>query len=192
MQQPRCTSEWRIVGAILAGGRSSRFGSNKALAPVGGKRLIDHVAAGLGAQVPDLVLCGGAPLLDGVPCVADRPAPDMGPLGGLNAALHYAETAGFDAVVTIGCDMPVFPADLVAQLLAAGAPVAAQDMPLVGLWPSRLAATLDDHLAQSSDRSMRGWGALSAARTVRLSGRFANVNRPEDLQNFTDFRGFSA
>jgi len=173
----------RILGAILAGGRSSRYGSNKALALLDGRRLIDHVAAGLGPHVDALVLCGGTPLLDGVPFVPDRPAPDLGPLGGLNAALHHAAAHGFDAAVTIGCDMPVFPADLVARLRAAGPPVSAAGMPLVGLWPAELAAVLDRHLADTADRSMRSWVALSGASVIAPGGAFANVNRPEDLRN---------
>ena len=40
----------KLLGAILAGGRSSRFGSDKAFALLNGKPLIDHVIAALAAQ----------------------------------------------------------------------------------------------------------------------------------------------
>ena len=61
-----------ILGAILGGGRSSRFGSDKAEALWRGVRLIDHVHARLATVAAEIVVCGwqGA----GFRAVADRPA----------------------------------------------------------------------------------------------------------------------
>jgi hypothetical protein len=89
----------RTLGAILAGGRSRRFGSDKALARLGGERLIDRAAAALRPQVDRLIVCGR--VMPAMVCVADRPSPDLGPLGGLgpitsgglNCAIHYCSTA---------------------------------------------------------------------------------------------------
>ena len=47
-----------ILGAVIAGGRSTRFGSDKALALIGGERLIDRTIAALDPQVDRLVVCG--------------------------------------------------------------------------------------------------------------------------------------
>ena len=93
----------RRLGAIIAGGKATRFGSDKAAAMLNGRPLIEHVADGLREQVDRLIVCGRAwPGMDGV---EDAPFPDMGPLGGLNAALRYAQQNGFDIVVTAGCDV---------------------------------------------------------------------------------------
>src|SRR3546814_20571783 len=78
----------RLLGAVLAGGRSSRFGSDKALAMLDGRTLLDHAAAALGAHVETVVICGRH--VPGMTGLADRPAADMGPLGGLNAATHQS------------------------------------------------------------------------------------------------------
>jgi molybdopterin-guanine dinucleotide biosynthesis protein A len=165
----------RIMGAILAGGQARRFGSDKALAMLGDRTLIDHARAALDPHVEAVVICGRA---DGI---ADRPEPGLGPLGGINAALHHARAKGFDAVLTTGCDMPAYPAELAAALIGEGAAIL-KDQPLAGFWPVGLADALDAHLAQDNDRSVRGWMKRVDARIVdRPDILLPNINRPEDL-----------
>ncbi len=167
----------RVLGAVLAGGQSRRFGSDKALALLDGVALIEHALAALAAQTDAMTVCGRE--YPGLACVADRPAPGLGPLGGLCAALAYAQRHGFDAVLSAGCDLAGLPDDLVARLASGPAYVA--DCPVVGLWPVRLAPALDLWLGTGEgDRSMRGWTRVSGARGVALDG-IVNVNTPSDL-----------
>ncbi len=172
--------ETRILGAVLAGGRSSRFGSDKALARMAdGRTLIDHAMAGLAPHVASVVICGRA--YDGNGGLSDRPAPDMGPLGGLNAALHHAIYHGFAGVLTTGCDMPFYPAALPAALIGDGAAIL-KGQQLLGWWPATLASELDAHLAEENNRSIYGWIDRANARVVEIPGLvLPNINRPEDL-----------
>jgi molybdopterin-guanine dinucleotide biosynthesis protein A len=165
----------KLLGAVLAGGASRRFGSDKAAALLAGRALIDHVIDRLAPQAGSLVVVGRDH--PGIVSIADRPS-GLGPLGGLAAALAYAASAGFDAVLTSGCDLPDLPRDLAARL--APGPAVARGQPLLGLWPVGLAAALAAHLAGSADRSLHGWVALTGARTVDC-GPIRNINRPEDL-----------
>lgn len=170
----------RLLGAVLAGGRSSRFGSDKALARLpDGRSLLDHAIASLAPHVDAIVLCGRAG--DAIPGLDDRPAAGMGPLGGINAALHHALGHGFDALLTTGCDMPVYPAALPAALIGDG-PAILKGQQLLGYWPAALAPLLDAHLAAKNNRSIIGWLDQVQARVVALPGLFLpNINRPEDL-----------
>lgn len=165
-----------LLGAILAGGASRRFGSDKAVALLDGKALIDHVIDRLTPQVVALVVIGrDHPRTVSLP---DRPGPGLGPLGGLAAALAHAAREGFDAVLTSGCDLPGLPRDLAARL--GDGPAVARGQPLLGLWPASLSAALDDHLAGSTDRSLRRWVAGCGAREVDV-GPIANINTVADL-----------
>lgn len=168
--------ETRILGAVLAGGRATRFGSDKALARMAdGRTLIDHAMTGLAPHVAAVVICGRG---GGLP---DRPAPDMGPLGGLNAALHHALDHGFAGVLTTGCDMPLYPATLPAALIGEGAAIL-KGQQLLGWWPATLASELDDHLSEENNRSIHGWIDRVHARVVEIPGMvLPNINRPEDL-----------
>ena len=172
------------LGAIFAGGQARRFGSDKAAALLDGRPLLDHVAARLAAQVDALVVVGRD--WPGMERVDDRPEAGLGPLGALSGALTHAARTGFTDVLTSGCDLPDIPGDL-AQMLAPG-PAVVKDLPLLGLWPATLAGDLLRHLAETDDRSMRGWIAQSGARAVTLPQALSNINTPQDLAALADFR----
>lgn len=174
----------RLLGAVLAGGRSSRFGSDKALAAMpDGRTLLEAAAAAIAPHVEAVVICGRR--AEPWRSLADRPAPDLGPLGGLNAALHHAVGQGYDAVLTTGCDMPVYPAALAEALVGDSAAVL-KGQQLAGFWPVTLAPELDAHLAEANNRSIFGWIDRIGARVVeRPELVLPNINRPEDLEKFT-------
>jgi len=164
----------RLLGAVLAGGQARRFGSDKALALLGGMTLLDRVSEGLAVQTEAVIVCGRAEGL------ADRPPGGLGPLAGINAALHAGLEAGFYAVLSVPCDAPVLPPDLRARLEGPDAACLA-DTPVIGFWPCTLAPALDAFLAQSADRSMRAWAAGIGARIIRLPDAIPNINTPADL-----------
>ncbi|MCU6455447.1 molybdenum cofactor guanylyltransferase [Sphingomonas sp. A2-49] len=163
-----------ILGAILAGGRSRRFGSDKATAPFEGKPLIEHVRALVAGRVDAVVVIGrpGG--------IADLPRPDLGPLGGIAGAIDHAATHGFDTVLTIGCDMPRLPATLLDALLHR-APSYCADAPVLGHWPAALGAQLLAHIDASDRRSVRGWAETIGALPIAAPTPLANVNTPDDL-----------
>lgn len=166
-----------ILGAVLAGGRSSRFGSDKALALWQGRPLIAHVAGRLLTICPIVVLCGRA--YAGMDAIPDRPAPDLGPLGGLNAALHHAAVHGFDRVLTAPCDAPSLSDELLSTL-AATPNSFLREMPVIGCWRSADAASLDRLLAENGSRSVRSWAETTGAVALALSPP-PNINQSGDL-----------
>jgi molybdenum cofactor guanylyltransferase len=177
----------RLLGALIAGGASQRFGSDKALALLNGKALIDHVAEALLGQVDALVMCGRAH--GGYAHIADRPAPDMGPLGGLCAALHHAQAEGFEAVLSAGCD--VLPVPNMQGLQGQGAAVVAGHY-LFGFWPVALADVLDAHLATTPDRSMRSWLTRCNARQIACDVTLHNLNTQGDFLAYKSREGLAA
>jgi molybdopterin-guanine dinucleotide biosynthesis protein A len=174
-----------ILGAILAGGRSTRFGSDKALALLDGRPLIEHAAATLAPYTAKLVICGRShPRWT---CLPDQPAPGMGPLGGLAAALTHARDEGFDAVLSTGCDMPSLPRALVETLIGDG-PAVVEGQQLIGYWPADLAGRLLDHLGHCARRSIREWMAVVEPRIVVPADPLPNINRPDDLAAWREQR----
>jgi len=169
----------RLLGAILAGGASRRFGSDKALARIEGRAMIEHVAERLAAQCEAVVVVGRD--WPGLDRVEDRPAPRLGPLGGLAGALAYAEAHGFEAVLTSGCDLPGLPLDLANRLAPPDALLKRQ--PTAGLWKASHAAELVDYIRTAEDHSIRGWAARCDARWVEAE-TLPNINTPEDLARY--------
>lgn len=167
----------RILGAILAGGRAQRFGSDKAVAEWRGKRLIDWVAEALHAQCENVVLCGREE--PGFVCLADAPQTGLGPLAGLNAALGYARKNSFTHVLSAGVDAPNLPHLLTDALMGEGAAVV-ESQPVVGVWPVAMADELAVFLKEGG-RSLYGFAERVDARRVMLDAPLMNVNQPGDL-----------
>jgi molybdopterin-guanine dinucleotide biosynthesis protein A len=168
----------RLLGAVIAGGQSSRFGSDKAAALWQGVPLIEHVIAQLGPVVDELVICGRD--FGGREGIPDRPAAGLGPLGGLNAALHHAVAIGCDAVISAGCDTPLLPVPLLDRLRNATGPAFLGQLPIIGVWPASMAGALDDFLAKDQKHSIKAWGASVSAEAIDWPA-LPNVNAPGDL-----------
>ena len=175
----------RTLGAVLAGGRSSRFGSDKAEALLAGRPLIEHALEALRPHCDAIVIVGrSAPH---APSVADWPAPDMGPLGGLAGALHYARNHGFDQLLSIPVDCASLPADIRALLEPAPAYIASQ--PVIGLWPAHAAAAIEDILSGTGRHSVRAFAEAIGARAVTCATLPANINTPQDLARLEQDHG---
>jgi molybdopterin-guanine dinucleotide biosynthesis protein A len=170
----------RLLGAVLAGGQSRRFGSDKAQALLGGTTLLDHALAALKPQCDRIVIVGRE---NGrVAAIPDRPRPGLGPLGGIAGALAYAASEGFDAVLTVPVDCLRLPANLRDLLAPPPALLAAQ--PVIGLWPVRALLLLDALLSEEDDRSVRSFARRIGARAVESDVDLPNINHPSDLDRF--------
>jgi molybdopterin-guanine dinucleotide biosynthesis protein A len=164
-----------VAGIVLAGGRSRRMGTAKALLDWHGRPLVVHAAqalmAALGAGAPLVVVHAPGqelpPLPAGADTVADR-AEGRGPLEGLLAGLTaLADRA--EAAVVVATDQP-HAARVVPQLLAAAQPgddaVVFAGAPLGALYRPRLRAIIQARLATGDDTSLHG--LLAAVRTRTL------------------------
>ena len=110
-----------ITGLILAGGRGSRMGGvDKGLQTHAGVPLALHALLRLAPQVGATMINANRNLAAyesmGVPVWPDALPDYPGPLAGMLAGLEHAETAW---LVTVPCDTPNFPPDLVERLAAA-------------------------------------------------------------------------
>jgi len=126
----------------LCGGRSRRFGRDKALADADGAPMGGRVVAALRAVGCDPVVAigGSAGGALGVPTVPDLGATDRGPLSGLATALRWARTG---LVLVVPCDLPLLTDDhlrlLVAEATLDRAAVALDDnrpQPSLACWPA--------------------------------------------------------
>ena len=106
-----------VSGVILAGGKSRRYGKNKALVDIDGIPLIQRVLGVMKSLFPAVILITNTPetyaFLD-IPMYEDR-IKGLGPLGGIFTALGVIpETAGF----FVACDMPFLNRDLIRYQVA--------------------------------------------------------------------------
>lgn len=92
------------TGAVLAGGRSSRMGRDKASVELNGRTLLQRSIDLLAPHVDDILVIGDpAAHADALALTIRDEQPGMGPLGGLVTALQHAR---HELIVVVACDMP--------------------------------------------------------------------------------------
>lgn len=186
-----------VTGLILAGGRGSRMGSvDKGLQAFRGKPMALHAIDRLSPQVESLMINANQNLdvyKDfGTPVVSDQIGGFAGPLAGLQSGLVHCRTP---FLVTVPCDSPFFPLDLVsrlgAALLAQNADLAVavtgegedeQAHPVFCLVRTSLLPHLNDFL-QSGQRKIDKWYADLKVVPVHFAQEeaFSNINTIEEL-----------
>lgn len=182
------------LGAVLAGGRSSRMGEPKAMVELAGRPLVARVVATVGsAGLEPVVVAKPDSPLPALDCrVLSEPSEPRHPLTGLLAALAASAGRG---VVAIACDMPLVPARLLAWLAqqeggeqAAVCEVGGRLEPLLGRYRPEAARSLARSLAAAEP--MRDAVAALEPRVIaeRELARFGdperivfNVNSPADV-----------
>ncbi|MBC9797701.1 molybdenum cofactor guanylyltransferase [Sinomicrobium weinanense] len=141
-----------IEAFVLAGGKSTRMGTDKGLALLRGKPMISYILATLQkAELPvRIVANNNAYEVFGLKVYPDM-VPGKGPMGGLFTAFEHTTA---DMVLLAGCDMPLIPVEMVERLLSDTghdkivAPVLlGQVNPLFALYPRSLKQKLEEYIA---------------------------------------------
>jgi molybdenum cofactor guanylyltransferase len=184
----------RIAGVIIAGGRSSRMGTEKAFVELGGQPLLQHVIRRISGQVDEIVINanGDANRFSGtgLEVIPDLSRDAATPLAGLRAALQFARDKAFDAVLTVPSDTPFLPHDLCARLSAAQSKAAiassgAQTHFLTGLWSKCLLEKLEAAMDVETMVRVKDWSKACGTTIVEWPSNpfdpFLNVNTPEEL-----------
>jgi molybdopterin-guanine dinucleotide biosynthesis protein len=190
------------LGVILAGGASRRFGTPKALALVGGQRIVDRVLDALAGAVPEVVVSANDPWLfddldlDVIPDVHSG----IGPLAGIHAALHHAVERAWPGALVVACDLPYVTTD-VLRLVVRRASVSPADAvvpeshgrygsePLCAFYSTECIPVVEAMIAEGEHRAHR---LLERVRTDHVSLAdirpvgdphllFHNVNTVSDL-----------
>ena len=183
-----------VACVILGGGKSKRFGSEKAIALFRGRPLLDHIIQRLEAQTSGPIAIN-LPLntqfsMDKYPKIEDRLEGDIGPLAGLHSALCWAEDNGFVQVITTPIDTPLLPVTFVQALVSSGPPSVSlseeQVHALHGIWSVGLRAQLEMAINEGL-RAARVWAARCGAKHCNFAADssldpFYNVNTPQDLK----------
>jgi molybdenum cofactor guanylyltransferase len=177
------------AGFVLAGGRSSRMGQDKALLTLGGEPLVKRAIRKLSEVCADVAIAGGREELTQFGRVIPDERVGCGPLSGIVAAL---EQSSFEWNLFLAVDAPFVPVSVLKELLlmAAGFPggcVMARTQgvlqPLCAVYSRKALEVLKQELAAGRWKVTR---AIEAAGPVKVmdfgnTSWFANLNTPEEF-----------
>lgn len=191
-----------VLGAVIAGGLSRRFGGgNKLWIELAGEPLIARTARRLTEQTGRVVL--NVNFADerlerlGYPVVPDLSKDFQGPLAGLFAIMHWARSHSPEVthIITAPADCPFFPADLAARLVdgldggaddIAIATCEGNPQPVFGLWPISCFPRLEQFLAEAGSLKVMDFVRSRSGRRVDFEAgeppAFFNINTSEDYE----------
>lgn len=193
-----------ITGLILAGGRGTRMGTvDKGLQVFRGSPMAMHAFLRLSPQVGEIIINANQHLAAyaafGAKVWPDKIDGFAGPLAGLQTGLHHCKTP---YLVSVPCDSPFLPADLVERLSNAliseqadvavavtiesnGETVAKQAHPVFSLMKSSVLTHLNDFLDQGGRKVDTWYASLNIVEVVFDDvAAFRNINTLQDLRQF--------
>ena len=180
-----------VDGFILAGGKSSRFGSDKALAIWNGRPLLAHAIAALEVLglTSRIVTRDPLPYLELASAFVTSERPELGPLEGLRVAL---KSSSHEFALVLTADMPLINKNHLQKLLASHAADTAvvfvsEDKtrhPFPGLYPRSALPIIESLPTDSSVQALLDRVPLRELKPdADMGAALHGVNTPEDLRN---------
>ena len=192
--------EHNIIGVILAGGKSSRFGSNKSLSKLANNKLIEHVINKIDKYFPEILVVSNDSGLkienQKIKIIKDCIKGYLGPLVGVLSAMKYANSFEnkFKWIITFPCDTPFFEKLIVEQMIEkATSPKEKiyfvkdkkQRHNIFGLWSTSLEKVLEEDL-NNNFRKVDLWadkiGCNFIEKDIQNENEFLNINTKKDLE----------
>lgn len=184
-----------IVGVVLAGGASSRMGTDKSILDLGGKTVIEHICNKVSEAADETILITNKPeiyyFLD-IPSFKDIYL-GKGPLAGLHSAMHHKPG---DAYILTACDMPLIEPDICKFLVSqlgdhdAVLPVFGEKkQPLAAVYSRKVMKKAEELLQKDMLKIGLLFGQLNTVRQTRfpfpdqvLEKHFFNMNHPHEYE----------
>ena len=192
--------EHNILGVILAGGKSSRFGSNKSLSKLANSKLIEHVINKIDIYFSEILLISNDNNLkienQKIKIIEDCIKGYLGPLVGVLSAIKYANSFKnkYKWIITFPCDTPFFNRIIIKKMiektnLAEEKIYFVKDKKqrhnIFGIWSTSLEKVLEDDL-KNNFRKVDLWadkiGCNFIEKDIQNENEFLNINTREDLE----------
>ncbi|MCU1323750.1 MAG: putative molybdopterin-guanine dinucleotide biosynthesis protein [Acidobacteriaceae bacterium] len=179
-----------VIGFVLAGGRSSRMGRDKALLILDGRTLVERAIAKLSAVCISVAIAGGGEELTRYARVLPDTNPGCGPLGGIVTALEGSQT---EWCLFLPVDVPLLPLEFLRALteraLASSAVavlprVAGRLEPLCAAYRRAALPGLRQSLSEGMYKvtaAVERAGAMEVFDVADRPELFANVNTPDEF-----------
>jgi molybdopterin-guanine dinucleotide biosynthesis protein A len=191
--------EHNILGVILAGGKSSRFGSNKSLSKLSNLKLIEHIINKISKYFSEILIVSNDSNLiledKNIKIIKDCKDGYLGPLVGVLSAIKYANKKNkYNWVITFPCDTPFFDETIIENMIQKTSSKKEkiflikekkQRHNIFGTWSTSLEKVLEQDL-NNNFRKVDLWadkiGCSYIEKDIKKENEFLNINTKEDLE----------
>ena len=192
--------ENNILGIILAGGKSSRFGEDKSTAKLGNKTLLDHTVSKIENEFNEILVISNNKEFNfknnKIHVVEDCMDGQLGPLVGILTAMKWVikNKKNYKWIASFPCDTPFFDIKLISELKIKVKETSKKLIFLnsnkkrhniFGLWSLDLIEILEKDI-KNSFRKVELWADKVGYENININeekfDRFLNINTKKDLE----------
>ena len=192
--------ENNILGIILAGGKSSRFGEDKSIAKLGDKTLLDHTINKIEKEFTEILVISNNKEFNfknnKIHVVEDCIEGQLGPLVGILTAMKWViiNKKNYKWIASFPCDTPFFDIKLISELKIKVKETSKKLIFLnsnkkrhniFGLWSMDLIEILEKDI-KNNFRKVELWADKVGYENININGekfdRFLNINTKNDLE----------
>ena len=189
-----------ILGVVLAGGRSKRFGKDKNQAKLGAKTLLEHVITKVSLKLKNILVVSNQSLKinvsDNLQIIPDCIQDNFGPLVGVLSAMKWIKKNNklYQWIATFPSDTPFFDESIIDQYkkelktnksLLYFIKSNEKRHNIFGLWSIKLLDTLEKDLVNNNFRKVEDWANKVGVKIINITFNkfdpFLNINTKEDL-----------
>ena len=192
--------ENNIIGIILAGGKSSRFGEDKSNIKLGNKTLLNHTVDRIEKEFSEVLIISNNKKHnyknEKIYTIKDCIEGQLGPLVGILTAMKWVKEnkKNYKWIASFPCDTPFFDNKLISKLKLKTKETSKKLIFLnsdkkrhniFGLWSMDLIETLEKDI-KNSFRKVEIWADKVGYESININtekfDRFLNINTKEDLE----------
>ena len=188
--------ENNILGVILAGGKSKRFGEDKSKVKLNGKLLIEYTLDKISQKFSKIIIVSNNLNIKNFISINDCVDGQLGPLVGVLSAMKWVKKNNFlyNWVATFPCDTPFFNTSLIDKFIEASkqndsllyfVKSEKKRHNIFGLWSLKLIETLEEDIIKNNYRKVEKWADKIGVKIINIDGNkkdfFLNINTKDDL-----------
>jgi len=189
-----------ILGVVLAGGRSKRFGQDKNQVKLGSKTLLEHTIVKVSSKFNNILVVSNKDLeiniSDTLQVIPDCIEGNLGPLVGVLSAMKWIKKNNqlYQWIATFPSDTPFFDESIIDKYkkeiklndnLLYFVKSNEKRHNIFGLWSVKLIDTLENDLINNNFRKVEDWANKVGVKTINIKSKefdpFLNINTKDDL-----------
>ena len=189
-------NENNILGVVLAGGQSKRFGEDKNNIRLGNKTLIEHTLDKIKFKFNKIIIVANTKVVKDYTIINDCINEQLGPLVGVLSAMKWIikNNYSYEWIITFPCDTPFFNISIIDKFVKASklndsllyfAMSKEKRHNIFGLWSLKLVKTLEKDITENNYRKVEKWANKIGVKTINIHYEkidpFFNINTKEDL-----------